>query len=117
MTWRWYEVCDTSELPPMAKLKACVNDFPLCLIHLAEGDLMACEDRCPHAGVSLADGGFVHPEDKTITCGAHLWCFELKDGSCLDFPHVRLKRYPVAEDAGKYWVGFWTGDDPDPLNG
>jgi nitrite reductase/ring-hydroxylating ferredoxin subunit len=118
MTYQWYDVGAVESLPPGSKLRAEVDGFPVCLIHLAEGDLLACEDACPHNGVSLGHGGFVDTDEGTITCGAHQWCFRLSDGACEDFPGVRLRRYPVAVDGGRLYIGFWRdeGDGADPIN-
>jgi len=118
LAYRWFDVCSVDELLPGTQLRVEVDGFPVCLIHLSDGDYLACEDSCPHAGVSLAAGGIVDTQAKTLTCASHMWCFKLDTGSCADFPHVRLRRFPMSEENGRLFVGFWNddGDGPDPLN-
>jgi len=117
MGYRWFDACARDDLLPGGRIKVDIDGLPLCVLHLDNGTLLAVDDACPHQGVSLFDGGI--QEGSTLTCGAHEWCFDLQDGQCTEFPAHRLRRFPIAEEGDRYYVGLWLdeGDGPDPLNG
>ena len=56
---------------------------------------------CPHRGACLAFGevreGMVH-------CPLHAWAFRLDDGSCPEFPGVRVTTYPVSVEGGEVFL-------------
>jgi nitrite reductase/ring-hydroxylating ferredoxin subunit len=66
-----------------------------------EGALCAFGALCPHQQADLTDGIL---EDGGITCGDHLWHFELPGGRCTNIPGARLPIYPVTEADGVIFV-------------
>jgi nitrite reductase (NADH) small subunit len=56
------------------------------------GKYYAIDDRCPHAGASLACG---HVEGGIVTCAWHYWRFRLSDGAWADNPKIKTASYPV----------------------
>lgn len=45
------------------------------------GEFFALDNRCPHAGASLAHG---YIEGDTVACRIHHWRFRIRDGKHLD---------------------------------
>ena len=56
------------------------------------GQYFATDDRCPHAGASLACGALV---DGTVVCTWHAWRFRLLDGAWVDNPKLTISTYRV----------------------
>ena len=73
-----------------------------------QGDVLACNNRCPHQGYPLCEGAL----DATgiLTCHWHNWKFELRSGANL-YGGDTLRVYPVRVDAGRVWVDV---SDPPP---
>ncbi len=69
-----------------------VNGQDVAVFH-AGGKYYAINDRCPHAGASLAGG---HVEDGVVTCPWHYWRFRLTDGAWADNPRVKTGCYAVS---------------------
>lgn len=66
-----------------------------------EGTYYAIDDDCPHKGLPLHDGIVF---DRSVTCLAHGWRFDLADGRWLDNPQVRVGTYPVRVLGGEIQV-------------
>ena len=66
-----------------------------------EGQVLACNNRCPHEGYPLCEGTL----DTTgvLTCQWHNWKFDLRSGTNL-YGGDALRVYPVRMDAGRVWV-------------
>lgn len=67
------------------------------------GQVFAMDDRCPHAGASLAPGRIV---DGTVICPWHAWRFRLCDGAWADHPKIKVQTYPVQVRDGVIYVGI-----------
>lgn len=59
----------------------------------ADGHLYAFDDRCTHAGCSLANGALV---GTTVTCGCHGSRFDITSGAVLEGPANRPVRSRAA---------------------
>lgn len=57
-------------------------------------DYYALDNRCPHEGYPLKEGG-VDSQNKTLTCFWHNWKFDLKNGKCL-IGGDNVRTYPVS---------------------
>lgn len=73
-----------------------------------EGRFTVLDERCPHRGATLAAGEFDGP---LVRCVAHLWCWDLRTGKCVDDASgdppssaPELHRYPSRVEAGWLWV-------------
>ena len=66
------------------------------------GAVFALENRCAHMGCPLAAGSL---EGYTLKCPCHDWRFDVRDGSFLDAPELRLKTYAVEIKNGKVFIG------------
>ncbi len=51
---------------------------------------------CPHQGGEVQDEG-----EEVFTCDGHGWRFDMKDGVCIDQPHVRMRSLPVDVENGR----------------
>jgi nitrite reductase/ring-hydroxylating ferredoxin subunit len=47
----------------------------------AEGTFYATQDRCPHIGYPLSDGGDL--SGTQVTCAMHGWCFDVATGEVM----------------------------------
>ena len=65
-------------------------------------------DRCPHAGASLANG---HVVDNCLVCPQHAWHFRLADGRCPDNLSIRVDRFPCRVEDGMVHLGSDDADD------
>ena len=70
-----------------------VNDVMVGVFHVG-GQFFALDNRCPHAGASLA-GGIL--ERDTIRCRIHHWRFCVRNGKYLDEDNSRwnARTFPV----------------------
>lgn len=78
-----------------------VGGAPVLLVRLAEGDVHAFADRCPHAGAPLSDGRLA---GGTLRCAAHHWEFDARTGAGLNPKSCALERYAVKLVGGAVWV-------------
>lgn len=69
-----------------------VQGIPVLLINVA-GNIVACEDKCPHQGVPLSRGTLVN--GKILTCSAHQWVFDVCQGCGVNPASARLKFFSV----------------------
>ena len=81
-----------TDIEDWGKKVVTVNGLELLLIK-AKGTVYACENECPHQG-SPMNGGLIKDAEH-ITCPRHGYNFNLKTGSCTDFPQYVLKVYAV----------------------
>ena len=72
----------------------------IALFHTSRG-VLACNNRCPHEGYPLREGGL----DKRciLTCNWHNWKFDLSTGRNL-YGGEGLRTYPVEIRGGEVWV-------------
>lgn len=57
-----------------------------------EGRVCAYEDRCAHQAVRLSEGRL---EGHVLTCPAHEWQYDVRNGTGLNPACVQLERYAV----------------------
>ncbi len=79
-----------------------------------DGELYAIENRCPHAGLPLADGAV---NGKVLTCPYHGFTYHIGSGKNIDDPDhgERARTFPVRIDAGRTLVQLHPSqtDQPD----
>jgi nitrite reductase/ring-hydroxylating ferredoxin subunit len=80
------------EIPDWGKKLVTVNGQEVLLVKV-KGTVYAVEPECPHQGAPLT--GALLKDGVHITCQRHGYRFELKTGTCRDFPQFTLKVYPV----------------------
>jgi nitrite reductase/ring-hydroxylating ferredoxin subunit len=74
---------------------------PFALYHVGNR-VLACADRCPHAGAVLSEGEL---EGTVITCPRHGSQFDVRTGERLRGPaDVDLATFPVLEEGGQIYL-------------
>ncbi len=84
-------VCLLDELRPGQGRMVVVGGSPVCLFRIGD-DVFALDDRCPHAGASLARG---YLEDGVVRCRIHHWGFRIHDGVYVDEDNPRCNARPI----------------------
>lgn len=83
-----------SEIPFNEKGMTTVNAGGTTICLIRNGDhILACTDRCPHAGASLSDG-FID-QHNNIVCPVHHYKFNLRTGRDAFNEGYFLKLFPV----------------------
>jgi nitrite reductase/ring-hydroxylating ferredoxin subunit len=66
-------------------------------VYNVDGAFYATQDRCPHTGWPLSDGGELIGAQ--VTCPLHGWCFDVTDGSVVrGIKSLKLKTFRVTTD-------------------
>src|ERR1700693_341119 len=76
-------------------------------LFLHQGEILACNNRCPHEGYPLVEGAL--DADCVLTCHWHNWKFDLKTGATI-YGGDNLRIYPVKVEDGAVWLD--TRDPP-----
>lgn len=100
--WTW--VLEASELARPGVRSVQWGALRVAVFRLADGRLLALEDRCPHRGARLS-GGLVYEGDR-VACPDHGWTICLSDGWALPPESGQVRTFParVAEE------GIWLCD-------
>jgi nitrite reductase/ring-hydroxylating ferredoxin subunit len=69
-------------------------------------EVFACEDSCPHAGSSFAEGKII---GDWLICPAHGAKFDPLSGACVNAPYSPLMKHPVRIVDGFVEVCLTTG--------
>lgn len=88
---KWASLCELEELVEGKGKYVEVGGFQLA-VFLHEGRPHVMDNRCPHAGASLAGGEVEHG---CAVCPWHYWAFRLENGQLKDAPRVAVKTYQV----------------------
>jgi toluene monooxygenase system ferredoxin subunit len=78
------------------------------LVRMGEA-VYAYEDRCAHLGVALSEGKL---EGCVLTCGAHLYQYDVRTGEGVNPKSVRLTSLPVQIVDGTILVELDEGAEP-----
>lgn len=70
------------------------------LYHTVDG-FFATDSECPHRGGPLAEGDLMGNE---VTCGWHLWSFDVRTGTCLGNPEVSVATHEVCIEGDRVLV-------------
>ena len=110
----WYVIAWNHEIPPAQSAELftrTVLSEPIVVYRLADGNLVALEDRCPHRFAPLSKG---RREGDDLRCGYHGLKFN-PQGACVQAPGLPLvpakacvKTYPAR--LHNNWVFVWMGD-------
>jgi len=97
---QWMRIAELDRLQPSCPLAAKVAGKQIALF-LHEGEIFACNNRCPHEGYPLVEGAL--DADCVLTCHYHNWKFDLRSGTTL-YGGDNLRVYPVKVENGAIWV-------------
>jgi toluene monooxygenase system ferredoxin subunit len=108
-TIAWVEAASLDDIWEGESLEVEVDGQPVLLVHLRGGDIVAYQGMCPHQQIALADGD-VDEDAATVTCSAHHWEFDLRDGKGLNPTGCDLYRYQTRVEGEAILVGYPDGD-------
>ncbi|HKU47929.1 MAG TPA: Rieske 2Fe-2S domain-containing protein [Burkholderiales bacterium] len=87
-----------ADVPEAKPLAVRVSDELTLAVCRLEGAYHAFDARCPHRGAMLVDGELA---GELIVCPLHHFKFNLKTGRCVMPKHLKLRSFPVREEAGE----------------
>ena len=102
----WIRAVDLDRLQPSRPIAVKLRGKHIALF-LHQGEVLACNNRCPHEGYPLVEGAL--DADCVLTCNWHNWKFDLKTGATL-YGGDGLRVYPVKVEEGAVWLD--TRDPP-----
>ena len=104
---QWVEAAPLAQLRERGPMASKLGGRQVALF-VHEGEVLACNNRCPHEGYPLCEGAL--DGSGVLTCQWHNWKFDLRSGANL-YGGDALRIYPVRVDAGRVWVDV---SDPPP---
>lgn len=89
----WQVICSAREVVA-DEIKECrlADGANAIAVRLPSGEVKVFQGMCPHQRRSLADGDLY---GDVLTCGAHMWEFDLQTGQGLNGTPVGLAAYPT----------------------
>ena len=102
----WTRAVELDRLQPSRPIAVKLQGKHVALF-LHQGEILACNNRCPHEGYPLVEG--VLDADCVLTCNWHNWKFDLRTGATL-YGGDNLRIYPVKVEDGAVWLD--TRDPP-----
>ena len=78
-----------------------VNGEEILIIHTENGEIRAIPASCPHQETPLCEGEL---EGNTLTCGAHLWQFDVITGKGINPDDAKLVLFSVKIEDGDIYV-------------
>jgi nitrite reductase/ring-hydroxylating ferredoxin subunit len=102
----WTRTVDLDRLQPSRPIAVKLQGKHIALF-LHQGEVLACNNRCPHEGYPLVEGAL--DADCVLTCHWHNWKFDLKSGATI-YGGDNLRVYPVKVEDGAVWLD--TRDPP-----
>lgn len=94
----WTDLCGLDEIQPGRGQYIEHGDHDLAVLRIDEHRISVMDNRCPHAGGSLASG-FI--DEGCIVCPWHGWSFELETGKCPSAPQIDVRVYPARVHDGR----------------
>jgi nitrite reductase/ring-hydroxylating ferredoxin subunit len=102
----WTRAVELDRLRPSRPIAVKLHGKHVALF-LHQGEVLACNNRCPHEGYPLVEGAL--DADCVLTCNWHNWKFDLKTGATL-YGGDNLRIYPAKVEDGAVWLD--TRDPP-----
>jgi len=96
----WTRAAGLDRLQPSRPIAVKLRGRHIALF-LHEGEVLACNNRCPHEGYPLVEGAL--DSDCVLTCHWHNWKFDLRTGTTL-YGGDNLRIYPVKVEDGAVWL-------------
>ncbi len=97
---RWTRAGNTERLSPSHPIAVKLEGRHIALF-LHEGEILACNNRCPHEGYPLVEGAL--DADCVLTCHWHNWKFDLRTGATI-YGGDNLRVYPARIEDGAVWL-------------
>ncbi len=105
---RWVDVCPASRLLPERGVAALVEGVQIAIFLTHDGTLYGLDNLDPFSGAAVLSRGIVGDRGGVPTVASPVFkqVFDLRDGSCLDDPDVRVATRPVRMADGTVQVGI-----------
>ena len=107
--YHWYKIAENAAEIGVAEkqsINLTVGGKSVCVARFKD-KLYSCAQKCPHAGVPLADGYI--DEQGNIVCPLHRYKFSLEKGRNTSGEGYYLKTYPIEERPDGIYVGIDSG--------
>ncbi len=103
----WTPVCALTDLLPDRGVAALLSGTEQVAVFLTGGDVYALSNVDPFSGAAVLSRGIVGDLGgvPVVASPMHKQHFDLRTGSCVDDPAVRVPVYPVRVRAGTVQVG------------
>jgi toluene monooxygenase system ferredoxin subunit len=108
-TLTWVAVASLDDLWEGEMVEVEAGGQPVLLAHLRGGQIVAYQGICPHQEYSLAEGD-LDEDSATLTCLAHHWQFDLRDGNGVNPSGCNLYQYRTNVEGDTILVGYPGGD-------
>jgi nitrite reductase/ring-hydroxylating ferredoxin subunit len=97
---QWTHALDAARVKPGAPIAVKLAGKHIALFAHG-GEILACNNRCPHEGYPLVEGAL--DTECKLTCHWHNWKFDLRTGDN-EYGGDNLRTYPVKVEAGIVWL-------------
>jgi toluene monooxygenase system ferredoxin subunit len=108
-TLRWVEVASLEDVWEGEMIEVQAGGQAVLLAHLRGGQIVAYQGICPHQEYALAEGD-LDEDSATLTCQAHHWQFDLRDGNGVNPSGCSLYRYRTSVEGDTILVGYPDAD-------
>ena len=86
-------VANLEDLKSHFKMRLLVDKTPILLFYFVD-KVYAIQDKCPHLGISLADGRYDH-DTGHVTCRGHGATIDIRTGDIAEKAHLAVFRLPT----------------------
>jgi nitrite reductase (NADH) small subunit len=97
-------LCQTAEVPPGTGRECVVGDRIIAVFNI-DGNFVAIDGICPHAGGPLAEGCVV---GTIVTCPWHGWQFDVTTGKHQLTARIQQQTFPVVVEDGVVYLESTT---------
>lgn len=94
----WQAVCEDNRLTPDRGVAALFGAQQVAIFKVGGvEEVFAIDNVCPFSGAAVMSRGIVGSVGETVTVASPVYKqrFDLRTGTCLDDPNVRLTTFPV----------------------
>ncbi|MCR3921353.1 MAG: Rieske (2Fe-2S) protein [Firmicutes bacterium] len=98
----WVEVMQADDLPEGTLKKSSLAGQHILLVK-SQGTIYALVNRCPHLGCFLHKGKL---HGYKLTCPCHDWTFDLRDGTFLSAPEIRIPVFQVKVENDSIFINL-----------
>lgn len=101
-TEQWVRVCEYDDLQPERGVAALVDERQVAVFRTYDGQLYAVGNQDPFSGAYVISRGIVGSRGSAPTVASPMYkeVFDLRTGTCLNDPGVRIPTYQVTYEDG-----------------
>ena len=104
---KYFDVAKLEDLEPGACLSVEIDDARGVALFNVDGEILAMDNTCPHAGGPLGEGTLT---GDVVECPWHGWEFNVRTGQCMENPSSEwaVPCFPARVEDGIIQVAFPT---------